>query len=193
MDSLRAAVAEHRLRPAAVLVSHGHLDHVASAQEVCDEFGVPLYVHPADRILLTDPGAGLGAMGRSVLDTFYPGRLWAEPRDVREITGGEVIHVAGVELTVVHAPGHRPGCVLFTCEDDEGRYAFTGDVVFAGSIGRTDLPGGDMATMARTLRDVVLTLGDETNLLPGHGPVTTMAKERATNPYLRPDFLEQYL
>lgn len=193
LDDLSAAVADYALRPVAVVASHGHLDHVASAKEVCDTYGVPLYVHPDDRVLLSDPAAGLSPMGRSVLEAYYPGRVWEEPAVVLDLVDGQVILLAGLELRVVHAPGHRPGCVLLTCEDESGPVAFTGDVVFAGSIGRTDLPGGHMPTMARTLRDVVSSLPDSTTLLPGHGPATTMAQERVSNPYLRPDFWEQYL
>lgn len=193
IELLAAVLEEHELRPAAVLATHGHLDHVAAAQELCDVYAVPLYLHPADRELLTDPGAGLGPMGQGIVETFYPGREWTEPADLRDVAEGEVVRAAGLEFTVRHAPGHRPGCVLYACDSGDGSYVFTGDVIFAGSIGRTDLPGGDLPTMARTLRDVVLRLPDQTTLLPGHGPVTTMASERVQNPYLRPDFLEQSL
>lgn len=193
LGSLDTLLAEHDLRPVAVLATHGHLDHVASAQPFCDRYRIPLYIHAADRELLTDPAAGLGPIGPAVLAAFDPGRDWTEPAEVRELRGGEVLREAGLEFTVHHAPGHRPGCVVVTWQDEPGSYAFTGDVVFAGSIGRTDLPGGDLPTMARTLRDQVAPLPDQTHLLPGHGPVTTMARERTTNPYLRPDFWESYL
>jgi glyoxylase-like metal-dependent hydrolase (beta-lactamase superfamily II) len=180
---LDEVLAEHRLRPVAVLLTHGHLDHVFAVTPVCGAKGVPAYIHSDDRSRLEDPSATFGP----ALRQMFGGRLdWAEPDDVLELSDGMRLQLAGLDLGVVHAPGHTEGSVLFLGdgEGDVPPHCFTGDVLFAGSIGRTDLPGGDGAAMVRSLRDKVLPLADETVVLPGHGPRTTIARERRTNPYL---------
>lgn len=187
MTALDGILAEHRLRPAAVLLTHGHLDHVFSVTPVCGARGITAYVHPDDAEMLADPAKGLSAD----LNSMFGGRLpYAEPEDVTELPNGGTITVAGLEITVDHAPGHTRGSVLFrlagagsSFEADE--LCLSGDVLFAGSIGRTDLPGGSMDAMWLSLRDKILPLDDSTVVLPGHGPATTIGRERATNPYLR--------
>jgi hydroxyacylglutathione hydrolase len=191
VDQLDAVLAEHHLQPAAVLLTHGHFDHTFSVAPVCGARDIPAYIHPADRELLADPAKGLS------LDTvaMFGGRLqWTEPADVAELPDGGTISVAGLEITVDHAPGHTRGSVLFRLPGggvmlnrrplagDE--VCLSGDVLFAGSIGRTDLPGGDHATMMVSLREKILPLADATAVLPGHGPVTTIGRERMTNPFL---------
>jgi glyoxylase-like metal-dependent hydrolase (beta-lactamase superfamily II) len=171
----------HRLRPAAVLLTHGHLDHSFSVAPVCGARGIRAYVHPGDLEMLADPAKGLSVD----LADLFGGRLsYSEPDDVAELADGQRLEVAGLEITVNHAPGHTTGSVMFHATD-ESPLCFSGDVLFAGSIGRTDLPGGDMAAMWTSLRDKVLPLPDETVVLPGHGPSTTIGRERAANPYLR--------
>ncbi|MDO5287601.1 MAG: MBL fold metallo-hydrolase [Actinomycetia bacterium] len=182
-------LAEHQRRPEAVLLSHGHLDHMADAAELADAWKVPVWVHPADRELLSDPVAGLGEEMRPLVVQLLGGDRLAEPARVAELTDGQELELAGLRWRVRHAPGHRPGCVIAVVDDPELSLAFTGDVLFAGSIGRTDLPGGDPETMRRTLDEVVGSLPDEMVVLPGHGPVTTLERERATNPYLQPGAL----
>lgn len=183
-------VAEHGLRPAAVLATHGHFDHVADAAAVADEYGVPVYVHRADRHLLSDPGAGLDPGGAAMVRRLV-GADMAEPAQLRLYD--DALQVAGLDFVIHHAPGHTAGSVLLALATTEHpgveQIVFSGDVVFAGSVGRTDLPGGDQPTMLRSLREVVLKLPDRTALLPGHGPQTSMAVERVQNPYLQPDFL----
>lgn len=172
----------YRLRPAAVLLTHGHLDHTFSAAPVCGARGITAYVHPGDLDLLADPAKGLSGD----LNELFGGRLaYTEPDDVAEMTDGQVLSIAGLAITVSHAPGHTGGSVLFHGDHEGVPVCFSGDVLFEGSIGRTDLPGGDMTAMWASLRDKVLPLPDETVVLPGHGPTTTIARERATNPYLR--------
>ncbi len=178
--------------PVAVLASHGHLDHVADAHTIADAYGIPLHIHPADRHLLTDPGAGLGLGGRELVASMYGSSEFPEPHDVREWGDADQLELAGLRWTVQHAPGHTPGCVLLRAVDGDETVLFSGDVLFAGSIGRTDLPGGSMAEMATSLRDVVLDLPYDLAVLPGHGPTTTIGRECATNPYLQPSFLRQY-
>jgi hydroxyacylglutathione hydrolase len=187
IDRLDALLAEHRLHPVAVLLTHGHLDHTFSVAPVCGARGITAYVHPEDRELLADPGKALSMD----LTQLFGGRLpYAEPDDVAELTDGVTLELAGLEITVDHAPGHTRGSVLFRMpgadsEWDAEQICFSGDVLFAGSIGRTDLPGGSMPDMIASLRDKILPLADDTVVLPGHGPATTIGRERATNPYLR--------
>jgi hydroxyacylglutathione hydrolase len=182
LDQLDEVLAEHRLHPAAVLLSHGHLDHTFSVAPVCGARGLTAYVHPADREMLADPAKGLSAD----LTALFGGRLpYSEPDDVAELTDGATLALAGLEVTVDHAPGHTGGSVLFRLPGDDAPVCLSGDVLFAGSIGRTDLPGGSTDTMMVSLRDKILTLADDTVVLPGHGPATTIGRERAHNPYLR--------
>jgi hydroxyacylglutathione hydrolase len=182
LDQLDELLAEHRLHPAAVLLTHGHLDHTFSVAPVCGARGITAYVHPADREMLADPSKGLSMD----LNQLFGGRLpYTEPEDVAELTDGATLSLAGIEITVDHAPGHTGGSVLFRLPGDDAPLCLSGDVLFAGSIGRTDLPGGSTDTMMISLRDKILPLVDETVVLPGHGPATTIGRERATNPYLR--------
>ncbi len=123
---------------------------------------------------------------------FGPATQWREPERVVEITDGQRLELAGLTVGVRHAPGHTEGSVVFTLDDvpdvagaDVSSTCLSGDVLFAGSIGRTDLPGGDQDAMTRSLRDVVLPMADDTLVLPGHGSATTIGLERAGNPYLR--------
>jgi hydroxyacylglutathione hydrolase len=171
---------EHRLRPVAVLATHGHLDHIWSVAPVCGAKDIPAYIHPADRVLLTDPARGLG-IGRQI----FSGLTLSEPADVLELADQMILDLAGVRLAVDHAPGHTPGSVTFKLAlPVEAGTIFTGDLLFAGSIGRTDLPGGDYQTILDSLARVCLPLPDETAVLAGHGPATTIGAERATNPFL---------
>ncbi len=192
--SVRQVLSEHQLRPKGILATHGHFDHVANAAEIADDFNVPLWIHSADRDLLTEPGAGLGADGAALVRQLLSEPM-VEPARVEEFDDLDELSIARLNFSVTHAPGHTEGSVLLGLDyngrnSQINRIVFSGDVVFAGSIGRTDLPGGDQRAMSRTLREVVLPLPDTVALLPGHGPQTTMARERATNPYLQPAAVE---
>jgi hydroxyacylglutathione hydrolase len=183
VEPLEAVLAEHRLTPVAVLLTHGHFDHTFSVAPVCDGHDVPAFIHPDDREMLADPMKGLS---REAL-AFFGGRLeMREPREVRTLDDGGVLDLAGLTLRVDHTPGHTPGSVVFSTATVEGdEVILAGDTLFAGSIGRTDLPGGDHATMLRSLRDKLLTRDDAAHVLPGHGPTTTIGRERASNPFLQ--------
>ncbi len=184
VDELDEVLARHRLRPAAVLLTHGHLDHTFSVVPVCGARDVPAWIHPDDRVQLTDPLTWIGVrpgtpfMGMASLPT-------AEPADVRELADGQTLELAGLSLGVRHTPGHTLGSVVFTLAAPEAPLLFAGDLLFAGSIGRTDLPGGSYPAMLESLTRVVLPMDDATVVHPGHGPDTTIGRERATNPYLR--------
>ena len=183
-------IKEHRLHPVAVLLTHGHLDHTFSVLPVCQAREVPAYIHPEDRSALADPWTNLGLRPG---EPIYGGTglTFAEPDDVRELADDTRLELAGLGLVVRHAPGHTRGSVVFSL-DLTGEPAigvsdvlFSGDVLFAGSIGRTDLPGGSMDEMWQSLRTVILPMADEVIVCPGHGPQTTIGRERLTNPFLR--------
>ncbi|GLZ34744.1 hydrolase [Lentzea sp. NBRC 105346] len=180
-EPIREAIRKHRLSPVAVLLTHGHFDHTFSVTPVCDGNDIPAWIHPDDRAMLNDPLLGLSNESRA----FFGGIEMREPREVRSLDDGVDLDIAGLGITVDHAPGHTGGSVMFRSGTEEGgRLCITGDVLFAGSIGRTDLPGGDHRKMLTSLRDKVLPLPDDTVVLPGHGPTTTIGRERATNPFL---------
>ncbi|WP_406674559.1 MBL fold metallo-hydrolase [Nonomuraea sp. N2-4H] len=178
-EGVEELLREHRLKPVAVLLTHGHLDHVWSVAPVCGARDVPAWIHPDDRHLLSDPAAGWSQTSANL----FGGITLSEPDDVRELSDGAVLRLAGLELVVDHTPGHTRGSVSFRLPRDQ--IMFSGDLLFAGSIGRTDLPGGDYATILRSLATKCLPLPDDTVVLPGHGPQTTIGRERATNPYLK--------
>ncbi len=185
-------LAEHRLRPAAVLLTHGHIDHIWSVAPVCGAKGIPAYIHPDDRALLSDPARGF-PLGTG--QQLFGGLEFTEPDDVKELSDGMALNLVGLEIVVNHAPGHTEGSVTFRLPAGAPLTAqgkskidvdvlFSGDLLFAGSIGRTDLPGGDYPTILRSLARVCLTLPDETVVLSGHGPQTTIGAERRANPFL---------
>jgi hydroxyacylglutathione hydrolase len=183
-------VAEHRLKPVAVMLTHGHLDHMFAVAPLCRSHEAVCWIHPADRALLADPLRAMGAETRALLARLAPGHSgFLEPDEVRELVDSATLDVAGIDFQASHAPGHTPGSTMYQTSTDQSSDAqplvFSGDVLFAGSIGRTDLPGGDLGEMLESLRHKVLPLPDSAVVLPGHGPSTTMATERATNPYLR--------
>lgn len=188
VDGLDDVLRENRIRPVAVLMTHGHLDHVFSVAPVCGAREVPAYLHPADDWLLADPFAAVVPQTREMLAAA--GLAFDEPDDVRPLDDGTVMSLAGLDITVNHAPGHTPGSVLFRLPGDPGdpgdaaELCLSGDVLFAGSIGRTDLPGGDPEAMSRSLTSKILPLADDTVVLPGHGPTTTIGRERVSNPFL---------
>lgn len=178
-------VEEHRLKPIAVLLTHGHIDHMWSVTPVAGTYDATAYIHPDDRYRLADPMAGMSPQSAGMM---LGGKYqFVEPDDVAEITDGQRLELAGLELAVDHTPGHTEGSITFRTpygEQDIAEVMFSGDLLFAGSIGRTDLPGGDHPTMLRTLREKVLPLPDNIAVLPGHGEQTSIGRERATNPFL---------
>ncbi len=185
-DGVAQVVREHRLKPVAVLVTHGHVDHMWCVAPVAGTYDATAWIHPSDRHLLTDPMAG---MSRETTQMLLGGNhTWAEPDDVRELGDGQTLELAGLSFAVDHTPGHTEGSVTFRSPydvDDVSEVMFSGDLLFQGSIGRTDLPGGDHPTMLRSLRDKVLTLPDDIVVLPGHGDQTSIGRERASNPFLQ--------
>jgi len=177
-DEVAELLAENKIKPVAVIATHGHLDHIFSIRAVADGYGIPSYIHSGDRELFTHPERALSPAFAATLAQSE----FIEPADVRELRSGQVVELLGMSITAMHAPGHTKGSMIFTIDDE---LLVSGDVLFAGSIGRTDLPGGSMAEMTQTLQKKILPLPDHLRVLPGHGPETTMGIERKSNPYLQ--------
>jgi len=226
---LRRILDKHRLTPAGVLLTHGHIDHMWSAQKVADTFGCPVYIHPEDRSMLTDPIRGFGPR----IGQIAFGALFREPKQVVEIQrDGELLDVGGIRVLVDHTPGHTRGSVVYRVPGTGGQersdsgigsggqersdsgigsggqersdsgigsggqersdsgigscaaVAFTGDTLFKQSIGRTDLPGGSGRDLLGSIVNKILVLDDDTKVLPGHGPASTIGFERRSNPFL---------
>ncbi|WP_394277411.1 MBL fold metallo-hydrolase [Luteococcus sp.] len=183
-DGVRRGLAQYGLTVDAVLLTHGHADHVAAAREIADEANVPVWIHEADEDLLAHPMRAMSEQARGILEMLYGSTEFTPPADVRHLDGE--FTAGGMRFATRHAPGHTPGCTLLLPQLDDARLCFSGDVVFAGSIGRTDMPRGDAFVMASSLATQVLTLDDDLHLLPGHGSTTTVGAERTTNPWLQP-------
>lgn len=186
MDRLRRILDENRLTPAAVVLTHGHIDHIWSAQKVADTYGCPAYIHPEDRFMLTDPIRGFGPR----LAQRALGVLFSEPKQLVELDkDGQALDLGGVSVTVDHTPGHTRGSVVFRVSGAPEKASavqtvFTGDTLFRSSVGRTDLPGGSGRDLLTSIVTKLLVLDDDTVVLPGHGPRTTIGHERRTNPFL---------
>lgn len=189
VSEIISKVSEHNLKPVAILVTHGHLDHIFSVLPLANEVPMRTFITRKDRFLLTDP---MGALDRGGISeqflTSFGIKKFKEPENVVELEDYSQFEVAGMHFTSIFAPGHTKGSVIFTIDDQQ---LISGDVLFAGSIGRTDLPTGSAIDMRKTLRERILTLSDGLNVLPGHGGQTTIGIERVRNPYLQNDFLDQ--
>jgi glyoxylase-like metal-dependent hydrolase (beta-lactamase superfamily II) len=189
VNEIEQKVSELKLKPVAVFITHGHLDHTFSVLPLTKQVPMRTFVTGADRFLLTDPMGALdrGGVSEQFLRAFGVEKF-KEPDEIIELEDFSTFEVAGMQITSIFAPGHTKGSVIFTVENQQ---LSSGDVLFAGSIGRTDLPTGSASQMRKTLRDRILTLPDGLNVLPGHGGQTTIGTERVRNPYLQDDFLDQ--
>jgi glyoxylase-like metal-dependent hydrolase (beta-lactamase superfamily II) len=170
-DRIAARMEELRLTPEMILNTHGHLDHIGAVPDLRDRFEIPFAIHPLDSFLLQDVESHARMFGLSG---------YRDPEVDRDLVAGETVEAAGLQLEVVFTPGHSPVHVTFLVDG----HAFAGDCLFAGSIGRSDLPGGDPAVLKSTLHDIFLGWPDETRVYPGHGPFTTIGDERRSNPFL---------
>lgn len=188
MGPIQEIVGKYNLKPIATLVTHGHLDHTFTVQPLSDKYEIPAYIHSADRKTLGDPFRILTKNGPIELILKEMGvTKFSEPREVREVSDLLTLSIAGFDITVHHAPGHTTGSAVFVVNDE---FLLSGDVLFAGAIGRTDLPSGSSADMKKSLEKKILPLSDELIVLPGHGPQSTIGRERKNNPYLQRSFLD---
>jgi hydroxyacylglutathione hydrolase len=166
---------EQKLNPVALVLTHGHIDHIAGLNVLRDNFpNMKVYIHKLDAEMLEEPLSNLSAMTGAAY-TAGPADFILDDKDV--------IERAGIKLQVLHTPGHTPGGI--SLYSNEQGVVFVGDALFADSVGRTDFPGGSMTQLVRGIKDKLFTLPDETKVYPGHGPATTIAHEKAYNQYLR--------
>ena len=157
-----------------ILLTHAHIDHAGAAAELARQLGVPIEgPHEGDRFWIEQLGDQSRMFGLERSEPFEPSRWLGQ---------GDTVTVGGLSLDVRHCPGHTPGHVVFF--DPGSKVAFVGDVLFAGSIGRTDFPGGDYDTLIRSIRENLFPLGDDVRFVPGHGPMSTFGDERRSNPFV---------
>ena len=172
--SIVQTLEEEGLTLEAILLTHSHLDHIDGVAHLVRATNAPIYLHPEARLFYDNAGVQAAQFGM---------RVEAPPPPTHELNPG-MLEIAGFKFDVRHVPGHAPGHVLlYSAEDGD---AFVGDVVFQGSIGRTDLPGGNYQVLMTSIREQVMTLPEETKLYSGHGPVTTIGEERRFNPFIAP-------
>lgn len=172
---IESILEEDKCRLVELWITHGHWDHTQGAAEVVRRTGAKVRAHEADRTLIETPEVMKVFLGRGIELEPVKVDLW--------VSQGDRFESLGRTIEVRHVPGHCPGNVLFYLPDAEA--AFVGDALFAGSVGRTDLPGGSMAVLAQSIRNQIYTLPPTTKVYPGHGPATTVAREQATNPHVR--------
>ena len=174
LGRIRAAAREAGVRIEKILLTHAHIDHAGGTAELARELKLPIEgPHPDDRFWIDRLEEQGRMFGLPRCESFTPDRWLGD---------GDRVQVGEVELEVRHCPGHTPGHVVFFAPQE--RLAFVGDVLFAGSIGRTDFPGGDYATLIRSIRDKLFVLGDDVRFVPGHGPMSTFGDERHANPFV---------
>ena len=172
----------HGLRLVALLNTHGHVDHIGGVKEVvkAQDHDIAVHIHDHDRHMLMDPIGTSGVMGRYLYDLDV-----SPPELVYGLDDGQKVSGAGMTFTALHTPGHTQGSVCFLMEvEGEPPVLFSGDHLFAGSIGRTDLPGGDFDMLMESMAEKILPMRDDVHVLPGHGQTTTVGHERRTNPFL---------
>nr|WP_120492461.1 MBL fold metallo-hydrolase [Corynebacterium lactis] len=179
-DVVRAEVEKRGWKPEAILLTHGHIDHIRDVAEAAAHWDIPVMIHEADNFLLATPESGASTFGHlfdmASMSPYTQAEFYAD---------GDEVKWAGLNVEVSHAPGHSPGCVMLRASDGADEVLFSGDVVFNGSVGRTDLPASSPEQMRLSLKNKVLTLPDELMILPGHGPTSTIGDERKNNPFLR--------
>lgn len=178
LERVVGVVDKHGATPESVVLTHGHIDHTRDAGALAKRYGIPVYIHAADEFML-EKGAGVREETRLLFDADNMTPI----ADLRYLDHGSTVQLAGIDFEIRHAPGHSPGSVLLIPK--EAHVCFAGDVLFKGSIGRTDLERSNHQDMLTSLRDQVLTLDDSLHVLPGHGEATTIRAERMTNPFLQ--------
>lgn len=188
-DAITAQLEALGLRPVALLGTHGHIDHVGDAHVLAERFDLPLYISEPDQPLLTKPGLALSPDSQQLLPQLLGGTdTLPEVGNVVTLTKRQ--EIAGLEIHMMAAPGHTKGSTILDVRAEGERFLLSGDVLFQGSIGRTDFPGGSMDEMRDSLRRIRDTFDGHLMLLPGHGSETTLEAELVTNPYLQDSFLK---
>jgi hydroxyacylglutathione hydrolase len=176
-DAILNMAKRHDVTVVALLVTHGHIDHVGGAGAVHRATGAAVYVHRDDDYLTMDPHTQI----KSLLGGIPPGD-YAPPEKITDLQHGQNLHLAGIDLEVRHTPGHTPGhCCFYLAAEG---MLMSGDQLFRGSVGRTDLPGGSWNDLIASMHAHVLSLSDDVRVLPGHGPETTIGVERRSNPFI---------
>jgi hydroxyacylglutathione hydrolase len=170
VDKILVTLAKDKLRCATIINTHGHFDHSGDNKRLKDVTGAELIIHRADAPMIMQQGASGGMWGMEVENSPAPDRY---------VNEGDIITFGDISLKVLHTPGHSAGSISLVTD----KMVFVGDTLFAGSIGRTDFPGGDHSTLIRNVREKIFTLGDDVVVYPGHGPKTTVGRERKTNPF----------
>lgn len=184
VKSIKDRVLEANLKPVAILITHGHLDHHFSLLPLQQDCGAGVLIHKSDRDLLSKPERGLGAQGLALMKELvdrYGTRQFAEPESITELSEENNLEIAGMKMFIQSTPGHTPGSIIANVDNE---LLITGDTLFKGSIGRTDLPRGSISDMERTLREKIATQSGHLEVLPGHGERTRVDIELATNPYI---------
>jgi hydroxyacylglutathione hydrolase len=175
LPRIRQAIAEAEVTVEKIWLTHGHIDHAGAAAELRQELGVPIEgPHRAEEFLLGHIAASGLKFGMFSARNVMPDR-WLDD--------GDAVAIGALTFAVLHCPGHSPGGVAFFNAAE--RFAFVGDVLFSGSIGRSDLPGGDHAALLRSIKEKLIPLGDDVSFICGHGPASTIGRERASNPFLK--------
>jgi hydroxyacylglutathione hydrolase len=177
-DEINLIVSEEGFKPVAALLTHGHLDHTFSIKALADGYQIPTYIHSEDRRFIAEPAGILSPEFASHLGSMQ----FSEPNQVEALRDGAILEFIGLNIRAIHSPGHTKGSLMFMVNDE---VLISGDVLFAGSIGRTDLPTGSASEMRKTLVTKILPLSDDVRVLPGHGQETTIKLERKNNPYLK--------
>ncbi len=168
---IRQVLDKHKLRPAFIINTHGHYDHIG-----CDDkFGLPVHIHKDDIPLLKDPQLNLSGL-------FYLN--YKVKSEIKPLEEGSVIELDGMKLKVLHTPGHTSGGISLLLQNPNNKIIFTGDTLFFQGIGRTDMAGGNEALLKKAITEKLFTLSPDTQVYPGHGPSTTIADEKASNPFL---------
>lgn len=185
LKQIKEIVTEHKLKPIAVLITHGHIDHMWSVTPLADGYGIPAIIHEADRALLSRPEQGVSDAGREMI--LQLGGKFSEPQSISTFQGDSQISLLGFTFSMLHLPGHTPGSIAYHLA--EQTTLFSGDVLFESGIGRTDLPGGSSVLMQQSIQKLFNTVPDETTVLCGHGNQTTIGVERMNNPYIQ-DWLQ---